>query len=106
MSESGTYSMDDLLELILMNDGECLRCHTGQPPVLIRLGEEHVVEGPEITPENADELLREIADERRMGEFQKTGRTEFAFVFRRDKRFHASASNVGGAIHLELKAFD
>jgi Tfp pilus assembly ATPase PilU len=106
MSESTGYSMEDLLELILQNDGECLRCHAGARLVLIRLGEEHVVEGPDISPENAEELLREIADERRMAEFQMTGRTEFAFVFRRDKRFHASASNVDGAIHLELKAFD
>ena len=100
------YSMEDLLELILQNDGEGLRCHTGAPPVLIRLGEEHVVQGPDISAENAEELLREIADDRRMAEFEKTGKTEFAFVFRRDKRFGASVSRVEGAIHLELKAFD
>ena len=100
------YTMEDILDLMTRNDAEGLRCHTGEPPVVIRLGEENVVQGPEISPENAEELLGEIADEKRMAEFQQTGRTEFAFVFRSEKRFHASASNVDGAIHLELKAFD
>ena len=55
---SSEYEMTDLLTLILSKRAEGLSLHVGKPPVVHLHAEPHAIEGPVITPENAESLLR------------------------------------------------
>jgi Tfp pilus assembly pilus retraction ATPase PilT len=58
------YSMDDLLHLVHSDGADELKLHVGQPPVIVIDGEQQPIEGPAITAENAEQLLRSITDTR------------------------------------------
>ncbi|MEO6034345.1 MAG: hypothetical protein ABIQ35_03735, partial [Verrucomicrobiota bacterium] len=52
-----SYDMTDLLTLVTTDRAEGLSLHTGQSPVVHLWGEPHPIEGPSLTPENAETLL-------------------------------------------------
>jgi hypothetical protein len=72
-----------------MSDG--LEVHVGAAPVIVVHGEDHTVEGPTITPEDADSLFREIADSRHVREFRTRGATDFFVRSRRGGRYAVRA---------------
>jgi Tfp pilus assembly pilus retraction ATPase PilT len=76
------YSIDDLLHLVHSDGADGLRLKVGQPPVLILDNEDQQIEGPVITVENIDQLLRSLADTRQRRELQKHGDIEFIYRFR------------------------
>jgi Tfp pilus assembly ATPase PilU len=98
--------MDDLLDLVSTERAEELRLHVGTPPVMVLRGEHHTVEGPEITAENAEQLLRSVADSRQMREFRERGAAEFVYKFRGSSRFLVRAmkedENVGFDLQRQL----
>ncbi len=79
--------MDDFLELVVSERAEELRVCAGAPPVIVIRGERHVIEGPELTAENTDMLLRSVADTRQMRELRESGRAEFIHTFRKSSCF-------------------
>jgi len=93
------YSIDDLLDLVSTEQAEGLRLHVGAPPVIVLHSEQHTIEGPAITAENVDQLLRSVTDTRQMREFRERGAAEFVYVFRGSSRFlvraKMEAQNVG-----------
>jgi len=60
------YEVKDLVALAVSEGATRLILHTGQRPVLFVHGEAHPIEGPAITPDNADSLLRSMAGTRYM----------------------------------------
>src|SRR5689334_22859423 len=74
-----TYSMDELLALIRTQQADELKVHVGAPPVIVRKGELQPLEGPAITAEDADHLLRSLANTRQMREMWERGEMEFLY---------------------------
>jgi Tfp pilus assembly pilus retraction ATPase PilT len=75
------YLMDDLLSLARNEHAEELKLHIGKPPVIVRKGEQHVIEGPNITPENAEQFLLEITDTRQRRDLRERGWMHFFIRF-------------------------
>ena len=76
------YSMEDLLSLARNEHAEELKLHVGKPPVIVREGEHHVIEGPDITPENTEQFLLEITDTRQRRYLRERGWMQFFYPFR------------------------
>ena len=95
--------MNDLLDLVNSERADAIKLHVGAPPVLVRNGESHAIEGPKITTENAEQLLRSIANTRQRRELRERGLVRFVFRFRRSTDFIVLArmedENVGIDIH-------
>jgi len=87
---SSQYDMNDLLTLLESEHADALSLHPGEPPVVHVKGEPHPVEGPPISPENADSLFRALADTRRIREFRSGRSIEFVY------KFHGSQFRVQG----------
>jgi Tfp pilus assembly ATPase PilU len=81
------YSIDELLKLVRNDGAEELRVHVGVPPIFVLEGEGHTTEGPAITAETAEELLRSIASSRQMRELRDRGEVQFVYTFRRSSPF-------------------
>ena len=97
------YDMTDLLTLVYSERARGLSLHTGQPPVFHLGGEAHTVEGPAITPENADALLRSLASTRQVREFREHGTAEFLYTFRGSTQFRVQATLQHDEVHLDLQ---
>ena len=81
------YSMDDLLHLLHSDGADELRLHVGQPPILVLDGERISIEGPVITTQDVEELLRSVADSRQRRELRRRGEVEFIYEFRGRAKF-------------------
>ncbi len=64
-----------------------LRIHVGRPPVIVVRGKEHWVDGPALTADNAEQLLRSISNSRQIREWRESGAAEFGYKFRNSSRF-------------------
>lgn len=97
------YSIDDLLYLVSSDGADELRLHVGTPPVIVLGGEHHTIEGPAITPVDAQQLLQSIASTRQRRELRARGEVQFIYRFRRITDFVVCArmeeENVGMDIH-------
>ena len=102
MSSSG-YDMTDLLTLITTDLAEGLTLHAGQPPVVHLGGEPHPIEGPPITPENAEALLRSLATTRQHREFRDHGTAEFMYTFQDSTQFRVQVRMHHDQVQLELQ---
>jgi len=81
------YSMDDLFYLAATERAEALKLRIGEPPVIVVRGEHHVVEGPDITAENAEQFLLSITNTRQRRHFRERGWLQFFYMYRGLKRF-------------------
>jgi CheY-like chemotaxis protein len=76
-----TYSMSDLLQLVVA-EGFCdLHIRVGFPPVIRVHGVLQRVEGPPLRSEDSDELLRSITSEECLQHVRQDGGADFGFAF-------------------------
>ena len=68
-----------------------MRCTLGQAPAVRLRGEVHLIEGPAVSPEHTETLLRSLADTRQMRQLHEHGKAEFLFTFRESVRFRVTA---------------
>ena len=94
--------MDNLLTLVKTERAAELRFVVGQPPVIVGDTEEHMLEGPPITDENAHELLRSIANTRHMRELREKGEVVFLYKLHGTSPFLVRARLRNGAIAFEI----
>ena len=97
---------DDLTDLLILavSDGaERLSLHTGQPPVVHVRGEANIIEGPAISPDNADSLLRSLAGTRYMREFRERGSVVFIHTFQNSAQFRVHARLERDEIQIDLQ---
>jgi Tfp pilus assembly pilus retraction ATPase PilT len=73
------YSMDNLLTLIRVEQVRQLMIRAGVPPIVVTENESHMLEGPPLTGEGAEELLRSIANTRQMRALQQSGAVDFIY---------------------------
>ena len=75
------YSMDNLLTLIRVEQVRELKIRAGAAPIVVSDGESHALEGPPLTAEGAEQLLRSIANTRQMRALQQRGAVDFMYHF-------------------------
>jgi len=96
------YEITDLLTLVTAERAEGLSLHTGQWPLVHLGGEPHPIEGPPITPENAETLLRTLATPQQLREFREHRTTEFIYIFEDATQFRVQARMQQDEVQLEL----
>ena len=91
-----SYAMADLLQLVVEEGASDLHIRVGVPPVIRIHGVLHRVEGPPVTPEDAEELVRSITSEENIQQIRERGTVDFGFAFGEVARFRVSAFKERG----------
>ncbi|MBP8260838.1 MAG: type IV pilus twitching motility protein PilT [Verrucomicrobia bacterium] len=85
-----SYSMSDLLQLVVAEGASDLHLRVGSPPVIRVHGVLHRVEGPALKPENTEELMRSISSEDHIQQVRERGGADLGFAFGDLARFRVS----------------
>ena len=88
--------MSDLLQLVVSEGASDLHIRVGTPPVIRVHGILHRVEGPPLTPEDTEELMRSITSEERLANVRERGGADFGFAFGDMARFRTSVFKERG----------
>jgi twitching motility protein PilT len=98
-----SYSMSDLLQLVVSEGAADLHLRVGVPPVIRLHGILHRVEGPQLTPEDTEELMRSITSEDHIQHVREKGGADFGFAFGEMARFRVSVFKEKGQFGLVLR---
>src|ERR1035441_2978946 len=85
-----SYSMSDLLQLVVSEGASDLHIRVGAPPVIRGHGILHRVEGPVLKPEDSEQLMRSITSEEHIQGVRERGGADFGFAFGDMARFRVS----------------
>src|SRR6266850_1688349 len=85
-----SYSMSDLLQLVVAEGASDLHLRVGVPPVIRLHGVLHRVEGPPLRQEDTEELMRSITSEDHIQQVRERGGADFGFAFGELARFRVS----------------
>ncbi len=91
------YSMDNLLQRVKIERADELWLRVGSPAVIILDGEPRTLEGPTITAEDSQQLLRCVANTRQRRELRERGVVQFVYRFRLTD-FVVRAMEDGGVV--------
>ncbi len=91
-----SYSMSDLLQLVVSEGASDLHIRVGTAPTIRVHGILHRVEGPALTPEASEELMRSITSEEHIQQVRERGGADFAFAFGEAARFRVSVFKEKG----------
>src|SRR5687767_7516631 len=97
-----SYSLQDLMQLVVAERGEAVHLHDGESPVLELRRQLHRIEGPPLEAGETQTLLRSIAPP---AEFQEALRGCAVFEHLHDGAVHfqVMAFREDGSIRLELR---
>jgi twitching motility protein PilT len=95
--------MSDLLQLVVTEGASDLHIRVNVPPVIRVHGVLHRVEGPSLTPEDAEELMRSITSEDHIQAVRERGTTDFGFAFGELARFRVSVFKERGNFAAVLR---
>src|SRR5258708_22103393 len=98
-----SYSMSDLLQLVVAEGAADLHLRVGVPPVIRLHGVLHKVEGPTLRPEDTEELMRSITSEDHIQQVRERGGADFGFAFGDMARFRVSVFKEKGNFGLVLR---
>src|SRR5437764_13749605 len=98
-----SYSMSDLLRLVVAEDAGDLHLRVGVPPVIRLHGVLHKVEGPSLKPEDTEELMRSITSEDHIQQVRERGGADFGFAFGEMARFRVSVFREKGNFGCVLR---
>src|SRR6201996_1063346 len=98
-----SYSMSDLLQLVVSEGSSDLHIRVGVPPVIRVHGILHRVEGPVLKPEDAEELMRSITSEDHIQHVREAGGADFGFAFGEAARFRVSVFKEKGNFGMVLR---
>jgi twitching motility protein PilT len=88
--------MSDLLQLVVSEGASDLHIRVGTPPVIRVHGILHRVEGPPLTPEDTEELMRSITSDDHIQHVRERGGADFGFAFGDQARFRVSVFKERG----------
>src|SRR3984957_461095 len=91
-----SYSMSDLLQLVVSEGSSDLHIRVGVPPVIRVHGILHRVEGPALSPDDTEELMRSITSEDHIQHVRERGGADFGFAFGELARFRVSVFKEKG----------
>ena len=98
-----SYSMSDLLQLVVAEGASDLHIRVGTPPVIRVHGILHRVEGPALKPEDSEELMRSITSEEHIQTVRERGTVDFGFAFGEVARFRVSVFKEKGNFGIVLR---
>ena len=98
-----SYSMSDLLQLVVSEGSSDLHIRVGVPPVIRVHGTLHRVDGPSLRPEDTEELMRSITSEDHIQHVREQGGADFGFAFGEAARFRVSVFKEKGNFGLVLR---
>jgi len=98
-----SYSMSDLLQLVVSEGASDLHIRVGIPPTIRVHGILHRVEGPHCSVEDAEELMRSITSEDHIQQIRERGGADFGFSFGDAARFRVSAFKEKGNFAMVLR---
>src|SRR5271155_4613428 len=98
-----SYSMSDLLQLVVSEGSSDLHIRVGVPPVIRVHGILHRVEGPSLAPEATEELMRSITSEEHIQATRERGGAAFGFAFGEAARFRVSVFKEKGNFGMVLR---
>src|SRR5438876_12397937 len=98
-----SYSMSDLLQLVVAEGSSDLHLRVGVPPVIRLHGVLHKVEGPLLKPEDTEELMRSITSEDHIQQVREQGGADFGFAFGELARFRVSVFKERGNFGCVLR---
>src|ERR1019366_5711610 len=85
-----SYSMSDLLQLVVAEGASDLHIRVGAPPTIRVHGILHRAEGPVLKPEDSEGLMRSITSEAHSQRTRERGRADFGFAFGDAARFRVT----------------
>ena len=91
-----SYSMSDLLQLVVSEGASDLHIRVAAPPVIRVHGILHRVEGPSLKAEDSEELMRSITSEDHIQHVRERGGADFGFAFGDMARFRVSVFKEKG----------
>ena len=95
--------MSDLLQLVVSEGSSDLHIRVGVPPVIRVHGILHRVEGPPLTPDDTEELMRSITSEDHIQHVRERGGADFGFAFGELARFRVSVFKEKGNFAMVLR---
>jgi len=100
---SGMYSMKDLLNLVAQQGAAELRLEADRPPMMLLHGKVRVLDGPLVTSEHINDLLRGIATDEQGRELDLCGSTQFRYATESSAHFSVRADIRGNSLNLSIK---
>jgi Tfp pilus assembly pilus retraction ATPase PilT len=97
------YSLSDLMQLILAEQGEAVHLHPNEAPVLEIKRALHRIEGPSLTAGETEDILRVVAPADDLSELRMNGVTSFYYQFTEAAVFQVMAFREDGHVRLELR---
>src|ERR1041384_8049820 len=91
-----SYSMSDLLQLVVSEGAADLHLRVAVPPVIRLHGVLHRVEGPLLKPEDTEELMRSLLKDDHIQHVREKGGADFGFAFGELARFRVSVFKEKG----------
>ena len=98
-----SYSMSDLLQLVVSEGAADLHLRVNVPPVIRLHGILHRVDGPPLQPEDTEELMRSITSEDHIQHVRERGGADFGFAFGDLARFRVSVFKEKGNFGMVLR---
>src|SRR5881628_195103 len=98
-----SYSMSDLLQLVVAEGASDLHVRVGVPPTIRVHGIRHGVEGPPLKPEDTEELMRSITSEDHIQHVRERGGADYGFAFGELARFRVSVFKEKGNFGVVLR---
>jgi twitching motility protein PilT len=98
-----SYSMSDLLQLVVSEGASDLHIRVGTPPTIRVHGILHRVEGPALKAEDSEEMMRSITSEENIQQVRERGGADFAFAFGDAARFRVSVFKEKGNFGVVLR---
>ncbi|MBL9202114.1 MAG: type IV pilus twitching motility protein PilT [Opitutaceae bacterium] len=85
-----SYEMNDLLDLVVEQGASDLHLQVGQPPTIRLHGSMTPIDGPALTPEDAEKLMLSITPDGHVAQVKLNGGTDFGFAYSDKARFRVS----------------
>jgi twitching motility protein PilT len=98
-----SYEMNDLLELVVEQGASDLHLQVKQPPTLRINGTMTPVEGPPLTVQDTEELMKSITSSSNQEKLKTTGGADFGFAYMDRARFRVSVLRAKGAYGIVLR---
>jgi twitching motility protein PilT len=98
-----SYSMSDLLQLVVTEGAADLHLRVNTAPVIRLHGVLHRVDGPPLKPEDTEELMRSITSEDHIQHVRERGGADFGFAFGDMARFRVSVFKEKGNFGMVLR---
>jgi twitching motility protein PilT len=98
-----SYEMNDLLELMVDQGASDLHLQVKQSPVLRMSGQMVPVEGPPLTPQDTEDLMKSITSSSNQENLKTSGGADFGFAYMAKARFRVSVLRAKGSYGMVLR---